>query len=109
MNVKTFSFILVAVLTVLTFSELIIFNEETQLALCFIYFVVFAQNSLGENIFSTFSDRGLKVEKGASEAFFNIYNSLVDLKGSMITVFVAEPFVYIFKEKLLSYKSILPA
>ena len=33
MNVKTFSFILVAVLTVLTFSELIIFNEETPIKL----------------------------------------------------------------------------
>ena len=47
---------------VLCFLEIIVFNEEILLAMCFFSFIFFAFNSLGDSIFESFQSRALKFE-----------------------------------------------
>lgn len=50
------------IFSVLCFLELIVFNEEILLALCFFSFIFFSFNALGDNIFNTFQSRAEKFE-----------------------------------------------
>lgn len=53
------SFLLLALFVALVFSskQLIIYNEEILVAVCFVGFVLFVQTSFGETIRSTFTER----------------------------------------------------
>lgn len=74
MNAKFISlaiFILIA-----GFIELIVFNEEVLLALCFISFVFFAYSYLGDTIFAIFDDRAKKFEGDILVAFDSKHSSI---------------------------------
>jgi hypothetical protein len=49
--------------SILCFFELIIFNEEILLALCFFSFIFFMFNSMGDTIYETFKSRATKFEE----------------------------------------------
>jgi hypothetical protein len=50
------------VFSILCFLEVIVFNEEILLAMCFFSFIFFAFNSLGDSIYESFQSRALKFE-----------------------------------------------
>lgn len=54
---------------VFSFLEIIVFNEEVLLALCFIAFVFFAYSSLNATVFDIFDDRAKKFEADLLLAF----------------------------------------
>jgi len=63
-------FILLSVLILIaSFSEIIIFNEEILLTLCFICFVFFSYRYLGHSLFTMFDDRAKKFEIDILVAF----------------------------------------
>ena len=67
MNAKNLS--LSVLILIGSFSELIVFNEEVLLALCFISFVFFAYNYMSETIAAIFVDRAVKFEADILVAF----------------------------------------
>ena len=54
---------------ILSFFEIIVFDEELLLALCFICFMFFAYGYLNETVHSIFSDRCVKIEADLLSAF----------------------------------------
>jgi hypothetical protein len=56
-----FFIILAVVVLILSFTELLIFNEEVLLALCFIAFIFFAYSSLSDGFSSDFEAQTLKL------------------------------------------------
>jgi hypothetical protein len=74
MNIKFL--VLAFAIGIASFSELLIFNEEVLLALCFISFVFFAYSYLNETIAAIFADRANKFETDIIAAFEAKYNSI---------------------------------
>lgn len=67
MNAK---FISLSILILIAgFLEVIVFNEEVLLALCFVSFVFFAYSYLNETVFAIFDDRAKKFESDILIAF----------------------------------------
>jgi hypothetical protein len=64
------------IILVAGFIELIVFNEEVLLALCFISFVFFAYSYLNETIFDIFNDRAKKFESDILVAFESKHNAI---------------------------------
>ena len=54
--------ILALIILIFSFTEILVFNEEVLLALCFIAFVFFAYSKLNNTISSFFKDNALKLE-----------------------------------------------
>jgi hypothetical protein len=55
--------IVVLVASILCVFEIIVFNEEILLALCFFSFIFFSFNALGDSVFETFNSRASKFEE----------------------------------------------
>jgi len=66
------------------FFELIVFNEEILLALCFFSFIFFSFNSLGDSIFETFQSRSAKFEEDLLVSFSSTKNNLESKFSSFI-------------------------
>jgi hypothetical protein len=49
--------------SILSFFDFIVFNEEILLALCFLSFLFYCFNTLSESVFSSFESRALKFEQ----------------------------------------------
>jgi len=62
------SAMLSVLILLLSFLEIIVFNEEVLLALCFISFVLFAYNFLNVTVFTIFLDRANKFETDLLQA-----------------------------------------
>ena len=45
-----------------SFSEILVFNEEVLLALCFVAFVFYAYSSLGQSAEKAFADQSVSIE-----------------------------------------------
>lgn len=67
--------ILAFLILVASFTELLVFNEEVLLALCFVAFVFFAYSYLGQTVLSIFEDRASKFEADLLQAFGSNFNS----------------------------------
>lgn len=61
--------IIAALILFFSFLEIIVFNEEVLLALCFVIFVFSAYNYLNVTFFDIFSDRAKKIEEDTFENF----------------------------------------
>jgi len=70
-----------------SFLEIIVFNEEVLLALCFISFTLFAYNQLGSTISDIFADRASKFEADLIVVFEAKYNSLTELANDSLMFF----------------------
>jgi hypothetical protein len=90
-----FFLLLSALILLVSFLELLVFNEEVLLALCFIAFVFFAYSFLGQTVFSIFDDRSKKFETDLLHAFkiklegiHTFFNVLLIMRGfsSKLTV-----------------------
>lgn len=81
MNFKLIS-LSIAIL-IASFLELIIFNEEVLLALCFVSFVFFAYSYLNETVASIFSDRASKFEADIITAFEAKYVSITSYANEL--------------------------
>jgi hypothetical protein len=55
--------ILSIVIIIFSFLEVIVFDEEVLLAMCFVCFVFFAYSYLNNTIYSLFEDRSMKIEQ----------------------------------------------
>ena len=72
--------------SILCFLEVVVFNEEILLALCFFSFVFFAFNSLGASIFESFNSRSAKFESDLLESYSFTKDLLVStFKGALIS------------------------
>lgn len=58
------------------FAEVIVFNEEVLLALCFIFFVFFAYSYIGSSVLAIFSDRSAKFEADILLAFESKHHAI---------------------------------
>lgn len=67
-----------------SFLELLVFNEEVLLTLCFLSFIFFIYTSLGESISSNFSEQARKYENGLLSAF---NDKFVILKDQVLTLY----------------------
>lgn len=62
MKINFLTIILALIILIFSFTEILVFNEEVLLALCFIAFVFFAYSKLNNTISSFFKDNALKLE-----------------------------------------------
>jgi hypothetical protein len=83
-----FTVALAFLILVASFSELIVFNEEVLLALCFIGFIFFAYSYLNQTVFDIFQDRADKFEadllsafKGKFDGSVTFFQELLFIKG----------------------------
>jgi len=83
--------------SVMCFFELIVFNEEILLALCFFSFIFFSFNSMGDSIFDTFQSRASKFEEDLLISF----NSSKESLGSKFLGFISSR-GFVSKFKILS-------
>ena len=60
-----------------SFFDIIIFNEEILLALCFLAFLFYCFNTLSESIFSSFESRASQFENDLLFNFNNIKQKLI--------------------------------
>jgi hypothetical protein len=67
-----------------SFLEIIVFNEEVLLALCFIAFVFFAYGYLNKTVFEMFEDRASKFETDLLFAFKTKYSQIVSHSKSLL-------------------------
>jgi len=67
------------IIAILSFSEVLVFNEEVLLALCFLAFIFYAYSFVGQLIQSAFDDISQKIET-------NFLQSTVD---QVVALFVA--------------------
>jgi hypothetical protein len=58
--------------------DIIIFNEEILLALCFLAFLFFCFNTLSDSVFSSFESRAAKFEEDLLFSFSNSKTSLIE-------------------------------
>ena len=72
-----FFIVSVFLFSVLCFFEIVVFNEEILLALCFFSFIFFSFNSMGDSIFDTFQSRAAKFEEDLLISFSSTKISLV--------------------------------
>jgi len=63
--------------SILCFFEIVVFNEEILLALCFFSFIFFSFNSMGDSIFDTFQSRAAKFEEDLLISFSSSKTGLV--------------------------------
>jgi hypothetical protein len=70
--------ITILLLCFLSFFDIIIFNEEILLTLCFLSFLFYCFNTLSEQIFSVFESRAAKFEQELLASFNIIKLSLVN-------------------------------
>jgi len=103
------------IILVASFLELLVFNEEILLTLCFLSFIFFIYTSLGDSISSNFSDQARKYESGLLTAFndrFTVIKSQIQLMYTFVNI--STPFIlfeYLFtvfvqKRKDFTQKSI---
>jgi len=66
------------VLSLLSFFDFIIFNEEILLTLCFLSFLFYCFNTLSESIFSSFESRASKFEEDLLLSFSASKTALIN-------------------------------
>jgi hypothetical protein len=83
-----FFIVSLAVFSVLCFFEVLIFNEEVLLALCFFCFIFFIFNSLGDSFLDIFQSRALKFESdllfmfiSTRQWFVKLFDKYLALRG----------------------------
>jgi len=103
------------------FLELIVFNEEILLALCFITFVFFAYNYLQGTVFDIFSSHAGKIESDILIAFNAKHNSIVSsvsalslsktfVQGlALLDCFISRYDSFVFQQTKIDYKHSLTA
>jgi len=74
-----FFIVSLALFSILCFFEVLIFNEEVLLALCFFCFIFFSFNSLGDSVVDIFQSRALKFESDLLLSFNLTKQSVVKL------------------------------
>merc|ERR1711934_521974 len=67
------------IFSLLCFFEVLIFNEEVLLALCFFCFIFFSFNSLGDSVLDIFQSRAAKFESDLLLSFNLTKQSIVKL------------------------------
>lgn len=75
-------FILAALIVIFSFLEIIVFDEEVLLALCFVSFIFFAYSYLNLSIYELFEDRSNKFETDLLIAFEGKYSQMLILSKS---------------------------
>jgi hypothetical protein len=85
------------VFSALCFLEIVVFNEEILLALCFFSFIFFAFNSMGDSIYDSFQSRAAKFEEDLLISFSATKESL----NSKFTSFISSR-GFVSKFKILS-------
>ncbi len=107
--------IAIFMLSLLSFMDFIVFNEEILLTLCFLSFLFYCFNTLSESIFSTFETRASKFEEDllvtyeqSKQLFILQFNSNLKLRNFIdnfnILLLITINFISICKN-FLSYKS----
>lgn len=107
--------IAIFMLSLLSFIDFIVFNEEILLTLCFLSFLFYCFNTLSESIFSTFETRASKFEEDllvtyeqSKQLFILQFNSNLKLRNFIdnfnILLLITINFISICKN-FLSYKS----
>jgi hypothetical protein len=74
-----FFLVSLAIFSLLCFLEVLIFNEEVLLALCFFSFIFFSFNSLGDSVLDIFQSRAVKFESDLLLSFNLTKQSVVKL------------------------------
>ena len=82
MNVKFLT--LSAIILIASFLELIVFNEEVLLALCFISFVFFSYCFLADNVTSIFTERAGKFKLDIAVAFDNKLTLIIETVNGLV-------------------------
>jgi hypothetical protein len=100
------TFIVVLLFCILAYNNIIFFNEEAIVALCFILFVGFSYETISEAIISELNDKFIKMQK---EFNFKIREErlklLIDYYPKMVSSF--EEILNIYKLSVLKKKSII--
>ena len=65
------------ILSILSFFDFIIFNEEILLTLCFLSFLFYCFNTLSESIFSSFEGRAVKFEQDLLLSFNIVKTTII--------------------------------
>ena len=80
-----FSIVLSVLILIAGFTEILVFNEEILLALCFVSFVFCAFCFLSDTVFSIFAERSAKIESDLAVAYQRKLMSLYQLKQSLVS------------------------
>lgn len=75
--------ILSVVILVFSFLEVIVFDEEVLLALCFVCFIFFAYSYLSNSIYDIFEDRANKFESDLLLAFEEKYSQKLSMSKKL--------------------------
>ena len=67
-----------------SFTEVIVFNEEVLLALCFVFFVFCAYSYLNESVTEAFESRATKFESDILAAFQSKYITIVTFSSGLL-------------------------
>ena len=104
---------------ILSFFEIIVFDEELLLAMCFICFIFFAYSYLNQSVDSIFSDRKAKIELDLLVAFDEkitqkqkytdklVLDKILIKKIQLITILGATKIDILFENTLIKYSSFL--
>ena len=87
--------------------ELIIFNEEVLLTLCFVSFIIFVYNFLGATVLSIFSERANKFETDLLVAFRANYQSIMGLTEDLTFSKILPSGLGIFEVIIGQYNNLL--
>lgn len=117
MNGKVVYFVIFLLGLIGGFLEIIVFNEEVLLALCFISFVFFARNYLTDTVFAIFNDHAVKIESDILLAFESKHVAISTHAGdlalskmflsglTLLESFIRTYNVFIFNNVQVSYRS----
>jgi hypothetical protein len=104
---------------ILSFFEIIVFDEELLLAMCFICFIFFAYSYLNQSVDSIFSDRKAKIELDLLVAFDEkitqkqkytdklVLDKILLKKIQLISMLGATKIDLLFENTLIKYSSFL--
>jgi hypothetical protein len=89
----------------LSFFEIIIFNEEILLTLCFLSFLFYAFNSLSDSVFSSFEQRASKFEQDLLFSFTVSKSALISDFSSYLKLRMFMDQITILMLSLLNFLS----
>ena len=92
-------------LSLLSFFEIIVFNEEILLTLCFLCFLFYVFNTLSDSIFSSFEQRASKFEDDLLSSFTVSKSALISDFSSYIKLRMYMDQITILMLSLLNFLS----
>jgi hypothetical protein len=105
MNIKLI--ILSILILVAGFCEIIVFNEEVLLALCFVSFVFFAYSYLSQTVFAVFDDRAKKFEADILVAFNSKRDIIIGSAEDLFQSKIITTILFLFHQCIMSYNLFL--